>query len=67
MKLEETDELNLCDIPMNAREVAQIFSFAFSPDDVLYSLTRMSKTSLSFLSKNRVEIIEICRESDDKL
>ena len=52
---------------MNSREVTQILSFAYPADDVLYSLTRMSKSSLSFLSKNRADIIEVCRESDEKL
>jgi len=59
MNLEEADELELCSIPVHAREAAQFLSFAFEPDDVLYILSRMSKSSLSFLSKNRVEIIEV--------
>jgi WD40 repeat protein len=67
MNLSDTDELELCGIPLQAREVAQFLSFAYQPDDVLYILSRLSKTSLSFLSKNRVEIIEVWRESDQKL
>jgi len=67
MNLEEADELELCGIPVHAREAAQFLSFAFEPDDVLYILSRMSKSSLSFLSKNRVEIIEVWRESDQKV
>jgi len=52
---------------MKPREVAQILSFAFQPDDSLYILSRMSKSSVSFLSKNRIDIIEVLRESDKKL
>ena len=52
---------------MKAREVAQLLSFAYEPDDVLYILNNMSKSSKAFYSKNRVEIIEVCRESDDKM
>lgn len=66
MNLEYKSELNLCGIPVKARETASFLSFAFQPDDVLYILSRLSKSSLSFLSSNRVDIIEVCRESDQK-
>jgi WD40 repeat protein len=67
MDLEGVDELELWGISMKAREVAQLLSFAYEPDDVLYILNNMSKSSKAFYSKNRVEIIEVCRESDDKM
>lgn len=52
---------------MEAREVAQLLSFAYQPDDVLYSLSLLSKTSLSFLATNRTDVIEVCREGDQKV
>lgn len=67
MNLEDVDELEMWGIPLQAREAAQLLSFAYDPDDVLYILSRLSKTSLSFLSKNRVDIIEVVRESDQKM
>ena len=63
----DTEELEMWDVSMKPREVAQILSFAFQPDDSLYILSRMSKSSVSFLSKNRIDIIEVLRESDKKL
>ena len=40
---------------MGAREVQMMFGFAFQPDDVFYSLSILSKSSLSFLSTNRLD------------
>ena len=67
MNLENKKELELWGVPVKARETASFLSFAFQPDDVLYILSRLSKSSLSFLSSNRVDIIEVCRESDQKV
>lgn len=67
MDFEDVDELELWGIPMKAREVAQLLSFAYEPDDVLHILNNMSKTSKAFYNKNSIEIIEVWRESDDKI
>lgn len=59
--------LKLWGVECNSQVVANIFSYAFVPDDVLYALSSLSVSSLNFLATNRNEIIEVVRESDKKV
>lgn len=66
MDLSEVENFELCNLDVKAREVAKILSFAYDPDDVMFILASLSKSSLKFLSQNRTDIIEVIREADKK-